>query len=386
MIGSDSRVVAGLIVLSFVGVLRHLAADPQSTQESFEWDLPAGFPIPEVPEDNPMTAEKVELGRHLFFDTRLSVDGSYACASCHQPANAFSDGLGRAVGVTGEIHPRGAMSLANVAYNTTLTWADSNVDSLEDQMLTPMFSEDPVELGLHGLREEVLWGLESVPLYRELFGQAFPRDEAPFTFENLVRAIASFERTLISGNSAYDRYVYWGESEDFSQEARAGMRLFFSHRLKCSECHSGFTFSGPTRYVDGPPPEIAFHNTGLYNKKGTGAYPEDNQGLFEHTGNPEDMGHFRAPTLRNIAMTAPYTHDGTVRTLGELIAHYSNGGRSLHNGVETEIGRDNPYKSEEVTGFDMNATEMHQLLAFLDSLTDQRFLNDPRFQAPRQSH
>ena len=386
MIGPRAGVIAILCALLTVGVLRHLGADSQSVAESFEWNLPAGFPLPVVPKDNPITVEKVELGRHLFFDTRLSIDGSYSCASCHRPARAFTDGLDRAVGATGEIHPRGAITLANVAYNATLTWADPNIDSLEAQMLTPMFSENPIELGLHGLKEEVLWGLESVPLYRELFGRAFPDDETPLTFENLVRAIASFERTLVSGDSAYDRFVYWGESENFSAEARAGMRLFFSDRFKCSECHSGFTFSGPVRYVDGLPPEITFHNTGLYNKNGTGAYPQDNQGLFEHTGDMEDMGHFRAPTLRNIAITAPYTHDGSVPTLGEVIAHYSGGGRSLHVGHETEIGRDNPYKSEEVSGFDLSENEMNQLLAFLDSLTDESFLSHPSFQDPWQSH
>ncbi len=357
-----------------------------SVAEAFEWNLPAGFPVPLVPHDNPITQTKVDLGRRLFFDNRLSVDGTFSCASCHQPELAFADGLEQAVGVTGQQHPRSAMSLANVAYGVTLTWADPDLDRLEEQMLTPMFSERPVELGLAGMKQQVLTRLSHEPLYERLFRRAFPDDSDPITFENLVRAIASFERTLISGNSPYDRYVYWGETEGFSNQARAGMRLFFSDRFKCSMCHSGFNLSGPVQYVDGSPTHPEFHNTGLYNLGKTGAYPPGNQGLVEHTSNPEDMGHFRAPTLRNIAITAPYSHDGSVETLGEMIAHYSNGGRSLHIGALTEIGRDNPYKSEEISGFDMTPVELQELISFLESLTDQGFLEDPRFQDPGQTH
>ncbi len=387
--------MSGLFVRAFVAVgliSTLLVVDPQqgSTEprepERFEWDLPAGFPVPLVPADNPISRQKVELGRHLFYDKKLSADGTFACATCHRPELAFTDGRGQAIGVTGEQHPRGAMSLANVAYNATLTWADPNVDRLEEQMLTPMFSERPIELGLSGMRQEVLERLRQEPRYTPLFRQAFPSESDPFSFDNIVRAIASFERTLVSGNSPYDRYVYWGETEGFSQPARAGMRLFFSDQLKCASCHSGFTFSGPVQYVESPPIHPEFHNTGLYNIGGTGAYPPGNQGLIEHTSIPEDMGRFRAPTLRNIALTAPYTHDGSVSTLEELVAHYSDGGRSFHIGSSTEIGADNPYKSEEVSGFDMTADELHQLVAFLMTLTDRDFIEDSRFGDPWAAH
>ena len=329
-----------------------------------------------------MSRAKVDLGRYLFFDTRLSSDGTFSCASCHRPELAFTDGREQAVGVTGEIHPRSAMSLANAVYSRTLTWADPDLDSLEEQMLTPMFSADPVELGLQGMKEVVLARLREEPMYEGLFAAAYPEGNDPIGFENVVRAIASFERTIVSGNSPYDRYVYWGDTDHFSETARRGMRLFFSDELRCSECHAGFTFSGPIQYMGGPDTHPEFHNTGLYNIGGTGAYPPGNQGLIEHTAQPEDMGHFRAPTLRNIAITAPYTHDGSVSTLGELIAHYSTGGRSLHVGAETEIGRDNPFKSEEVGGFDLTDLQVDQLLAFLEALTDESFLVDSRFQDP----
>jgi cytochrome c peroxidase len=380
----------GVVAIGMLALL--IAVDPQQGSaesrelEGFEWDLPAGFPVPLVPADNPISRPKVELGRHLFFDKKLSVDGTFACATCHKPELAFTDGRGQAVGVTGQQHPRGSMSLANVAYNATLTWADPNVDRLEEQMLTPMFSEKPIELGLSGMRQEVMERLRREPRYGPLFQRAFPEESDPFSFDAVVRAIASFERTLLSGSSPYDRYVYWGETDEFSQQARAGMRLFFSAELKCSICHSGFTFSGPVRYADGPPIHPEFHNTGLYNIGGTGAYPPGNQGLIEHTSDPEDMGHFRAPTLRNIALTAPYTHDGSVGSLGELMAHYSDGGRSFHIGELTEVGHDNPYKSEEVGGFEMTADELGQLVAFLQSLTDRDFIEDPRFRDPWVEH
>ena len=380
-------------VLTLLACVSNVSKGPRHAVESgtraspdFDWELPAGFPIPEVPEDNPISRPKVDLGRHLFFDKRLSSDGTFSCATCHKPELAFTDGLRQSVGVTGEKHPRGSMSLANAAYGASLTWADPNLTRLEEQMLIPMFSDQPIELGLSGNRGRVLDDLRREPRYGDLFENAFPEDSDPFTFDNVVRAIASFERTLISGNSAYDRYVYWGETDGFSESARAGMRLFFSAELKCSVCHSGFNFSGPVRFSGSPATLPEFHNTGLYNIDGTGAYPPGNQGLIEHTSEPEDMGRFRAPTLRNIAVTAPYTHDGSVETLGEMIAHYANGGRSFHRDGSTEVGAENPYKSAEVQGFEITAEEVEQLISFLESLTDRDFLEDPRSQDPWLSH
>jgi cytochrome c peroxidase len=326
-----------------------------------------------APPDNPVTAAKVELGRHLFYDPRLSGDGTYACATCHRPELAFTDGRARALGLTGELHPRSSMSLANAAYSATLTWADPHLERLEQQLLIPMLGEGPLEMGI---------SLRAEPRYRKLFAKAFPGNTPAMTVPQIVKALASFVRTLISGNSPYDRYVYWGEDEQFSDAARQGMRLFFSERLRCSGCHAGFNLSGPVTYLDGPKPEPEFHNTGLYNVDGWGAYPDDDTGLYLHTRREEDMGRFRAPTLRNIALTAPYMHDGSVPTLEEVIAHYAAGGRMLRTAQGPGLGRDGGFKSPQVSGFEISEQETLQLLAFLESLTDRSFVRDSRFADP----
>ena len=329
-----------------------------------------------------MTAAKAELGRHLFYDRTLSGNGTYACATCHRQELAFTDGRARAVGSTGEIHPRSAMSLPNAAYAATLTWADPGLTRLEDQMLTPMFNTQPVELGLAGQEEALLVRIESSPLYPPMFTAAFPQDPRPLTLPNLRRAIACFERTLISGDSPYDRLVYRDEPDALSEPALRGMRLFFSDRLKCSRCHGGFTFSGPVAFEGLEPIAPMFHNTGLYNLEGRGLYPEDNTGLFRFTGNPEDMGRFRAPTLRNVEVSAPYMHDGSIATLREVVAHYARGGRTLSDGPFAGVGRENPHKSDLLQGFDLDEGESNDLIDFLKSLTDRAFLSNPRFAEP----
>ena len=343
------------------------------TGPAYEWRLPAGLPIPLVPADNPMSEAKVALGRHLFYDTRLSVDRSFACASCHRHELAFTDGKPRAVGVTGEVHPRGSMSLANVAYNRAFNWGDPEKERLEDQMRVPMFGTDPIELGLGGLEDELIARLSADARYRRMFAEAFSSAPDPVTVDNVVAAIAAFERTLISGNSPYDRLVFWGDDSEFPAAARRGMRLFFSERTSCGRCHATFNFSGAIAFEGSAPAEPDFHNTGLYNVDGAGSYPERNRGVFEFTGEAADMGRFRPPTLRNIEVTAPYMHDGSLHTLGEVIDHYAAGGRQ---------GRDHPYKSELVAGFELSAAEKADLIAFLKSLTDREFLADPRFSNP----
>jgi cytochrome c peroxidase len=360
-----SRLVSIWAVLFWLGGIQSVEG------QSFGSGVPKGFPLPEVPEDNPLTEAKVELGRYLFFDTRLSADGTFACSTCHQPHHAFTDGRQRALGVTGQNHPRSTMALANVAYNASLNWADPGLRRLEEQMEIPMFSVDPVEMGISGHEQEVLARLLREPRYGVLFEAAFPDDSTPVGLENVILAIASFERTLLSGSSPYDRYVYWDDRESLSDGARRGMRLFFTDRLACSECHSGFNFSGPVARFDERPQPV-FHNTALYSLDDEGSYPEDNQGVFEHTGATEDMGRFRAPTLRNIALTGPYMHDGTLPTLEAVIEHYAAGGGAASN----------PLKSSLVDGFEISEEEIRDLVSFLESLTDLAFLEDPRFVNP----
>ncbi|HEU5181054.1 MAG TPA: MbnH family di-heme enzyme, partial [Candidatus Polarisedimenticolia bacterium] len=307
-------------------------------------------------------------------------NGTYACASCHRQALAFTDGRARAVGSTGELHPRGAMSLANAAYDATLTWADPDMTRLEEQMLTPMYGRHPVELGLAG-EEEALKRIEAKPDYARSFAAAFPGEPGPVNMLNVRRAIASFERTLVSGDAPYDRLVYRGEPA-LSESALRGMRLFFSDKLKCSRCHGGFTFSGPVAFVGLEPLAPTFHNTGLYNLGGVGLYPEDNTGIFQHTKKDEDMGRFRAPTLRNVEVTAPYMHDGSIATLEEVLAHYAAGGRTIVGGPNAGVGRDNPHKSDLIGGFELDEEQRADLIEFLKSLTDRSFLTESRFADP----
>jgi cytochrome c peroxidase len=345
-------------------------AEPRS-DAAYAWQLPRGFPAPPVPADNPMSAAKVELGRHLFYERRLSGPGTVACASCHEQSRAFTDGRARAQGASGALHPRSAMSLANVAYNVRFGWAEPELRTLEAQVRVPLFNESPVEMGVTGREAEVLERLARTPLYADLFARAFPGEPAPFTIDNVSRALASFERTLIAGETAYDRLLFRDDADALSESARRGMTLFFSERLRCGRCHAGVNLSGPVARAGDPPPEPTYHNTALYDL-GDGRYPAPNEGLFRASSQARDMGRFRAPTLRNIAVTAPYMHDGSLATLDAVIDHYAAGGRA----------RGNRWKSEGLEGFTLASGERADLLAFLRSLTDEAFLRDPRFSNP----
>jgi cytochrome c peroxidase len=354
-----------------------LAGQPaELSREALAAWLPAGFPPPPVPADDPITPEKIELGRRLFYDARLSGTGRTSCATCHQPELAFTDGRARAVGGLGERHRRSTMSLVNVAYNASFTWADPTVRSLEEQMLRPMFQDDPVELGLTGRVPEVLQRLATDSELRAAFTRAFPRERRAVTLPQVIRAIASYERTLLSGDSPYDRLVYWGEEEALSPSARHGMELFFSERLACGECHAGFNLSGTVRAEGATAEPLAFHNTGLYDEDGSGGYPATDRGLQEVSGRPEDNGRFRAPTLRNIALTAPYMHDGSIATLGEVVDHYAAGGRASAGQLSDPAHPTS--RSPLIAGFEISAEETSDLLAFLESLTDERFLERHR--------
>lgn len=376
---SPMRSVAGMLILA-VGAVVVAAAAPSRTGTGWTWELPPGFPEPVVPADNPMSVSKVELGRHLFYDTRLSGNGTQSCATCHQQERAFSEPLATSVGSTGESHPRGSMSLANVVYAPSLTWANPGMRSLEAQALVPMFGDDPIELGLQGHDVALLEAVRVDERYRLLF----PEAQDPFTLENLVKAIGAFERTMISGDSPYDRAQH-GDTLAMSAEARRGEEVFFSETTECFHCHGGVTFTGPTDFVGKGFVELEFHNTGLYNLDAGGRYPGRNTGVFEHTLDPADMGRFKAPTLRNIALTAPYMHDGSIETLDAVVAHYAAGGRTIADGPHAGVGSGNPNKSEFINGFVLSAEDRTALIAFLESLTDSTFINDPRFADPWQA-
>jgi cytochrome c peroxidase len=333
-----------------------------------------------------MTPEKVELGRHLFYDTRMSLNQTVSCATCHQQALAFTDGRALSIGGTDERHPRSAMSLANVAYAPVLTWANPTQRKLEAQALVPMFGEDPVEMGLAGYETHLLVRLALVPEYQALFAAAFPGEKNPFSLLNITRALASFQRTLLSGRSPYDQYRTGENPSALSESAKRGEALFFDERSECFHCHGGFNFTETVDYIGKGFVEIEFHNTGLYNLGDDGAYPAPNTGVHAVTEDPEDMGRFKAPSLRNIALTAPYMHDGSLATLDAVLAHYEAGGRTIATGEHQGVGAQNPRKSSFVKGFTLTPQERADLKAFLESLTDPSFITDPRFANPWPSH
>ena len=349
----------------------------------WQWDLPPGFPEPFVPADNPMSAEKVELGRYLFYDTRMSGSGTYACATCHLQELAFTDGLAHAIGETGQVHRRSSMSLVNVAYNASLTWAHPLMLELERQALVPMFGDDPIELGLDS-EDELVAALASEPLYDELFAAAFPDDPEPLTAAHVVHALSAFQRTLISGRSSFDRWFYDGDETAISESAVRGYELFNGHPLECFHCHVGFNLSDSAYWDGAPDRQLVFHNTGLYDVDGMGGYPPEDVGLMEVTLDPADMGKFRVPSLRNIAVTAPYMHDGSIATLDEVLDHYAAGGRTLTEGPNAGVGSESPLKDPLMTGFEITNQERADVLAFLESLTDDELLTNPALADPWQ--
>ena len=350
-------------------------------QPDYDWQLADDMPRPAVPEDNPMSAVKVELGRRLFYDRRLSVNQTTSCATCHVQALAFTDGRPRSVGATAEIHPRGSMSLVNTAYASRLTWANSLLDRLEDQALTPMFGDNPIEMGMGGKEKELVELLRADEEYARLVPRAFPGDADPFSVLNSVRAIASFTRSIVSFDAPYDRYLA-GDDAALSESEIRGMDLFFSERLECFHCHGGFNFTDSSTHETDRVDRVGFHNNGLYNTDANGAYPADNTGLYDMTGERRDMGRFKAPTLRNIAVTAPYMHDGSIATLEAVIAHYERGGRLIEEGDNAGDGLRSPYKSEFIRGFAISDEERGDLIAFLQSLSDEAVLQDTRWSDP----
>jgi cytochrome c peroxidase len=263
----------------------------------YDWHLPPGFPEPAVPDDNPMSEAKVALGAQLFADPRLSVTGRHSCRSCHAPERAFTDGLPRSRGATGETLPLNAPTLLNAAYEASLGWNDTGTHTFEQQMRGPLFNEHPPELGLAGREAAIERMLAADERLAPAFAAAFPGDARAVSLGNVIRAIAAYERTLLAGDSRFDRYVFRGEHAALDAAEKRGMRLFFSGRSGCSSCHGGINFAGP--WVDRAQPVAA--------------------AVFADTGTGQAV---RVPTLRNLAATAPYMHDGRFTTLDAVLEHY----------------------------------------------------------------
>ncbi len=347
-------------------------AKPIFAQEyNFFDQIPKYAPKPIIPRDNPMNLAKITLGRYLFYDKRLSKDGTIACATCHQQSLGFADGQATSMGVNGEFGHKSAMALVNLAYYPAYTWANPNIRSLEQQILTPIFGDHPIEMGMMGRESQIINLLKTDKIYKNLMPKAFNgNNQNPI--KSLTQAIAAFERSLISFNSDYDKFVYGNKSNALSPSAKRGLDLFFGEKLECHHCHGGINFTDNNIHQNLPNGEAAYHNTGLYNIDGKGSYPKENIGIMEFSGNFADMGKFRTPSLRNIALSAPYMHDGSLATLDEVIdKHYAKGGRARSLLTSSLINK-----------FSITDEEKKDLIEFLKSLTDNEFLTNKKFSNP----
>jgi len=380
---------APLLALAALGLVAAAAANSKAPKAKaseakatdWNWDLPKYVPPPRVPADNPMSEEKFQLGRRLFYDKRLSGNGTIACASCHLQERAFTDGRVVSVGSTGETTPRNAPSIINSGWHATLTWANPAMVTLERQMENPLFGERPIEMGVDDANKaEIVGRFRADADYRKWFAAAFPEKAEPISFETIIKAISAFQRGVVSFDSRYDQYlqgkITLGEAE------QRGHDLFFGEKAECHHCHGGVNLDDQFIHAKTREAETPFHNTGLYDIDGKGAYPEPNRGLYDLTADPEDMGKFRAPSLRNIAVTGPYMHDGTVATLEEAIDIYSRGGRKIETGPNAGDGAASPVKSGLIVRIDFTPQEKADLLAFLKTLTDETLLTSPRFSDP----
>jgi cytochrome c peroxidase len=305
----------------------------------FELELPAHFPEMDIPVDNPMTADAVELGRLLFHDTRLSRDGMVSCASCHLQHLAFTDGLEISVGIEGRTGFRNSPSLANVGFAPRL-FMDGGVPTLEMQILAPIADENEMDHNILLVAEE----LNTDPQLTALAQSAYQQEINPYT---ITRSLAAFERSIVSASSKYDLYLQ-GEAM-LTEEEMLGMELFNSDELKCASCHSGALFT-----------DYDYHNIGLYTD-----YADPGRERISLDEN--DWGKFKTPSLRNVALTAPYMHDGSWSTLEEVIDFFAEGGQS------------HPNKDARIQGFAITEAEKNALIAFLNCLSDESLVHNPAF-------
>lgn len=308
---------------------------------AYKLQLPAGFPMPDIPDDNKLTQARVALGKRLFYDPLLSLDHSISCASCHVLSKAFATNQTISPGVQGANGFRNSPTLANVAYSSLLN-KDGGVTKLGLQALVPIEDHDEMNISIR----KVSHRLRADSTYVKMAQRAYGRLPDPFV---ISRALAAFERTFISGNTPYDQYHFEGNKEALTLKERQGMKLFFGKRLQCGSCHNGFNLT-----------DNSFQNNGLY------AEYEDS-GRQRVTGIYSDQGKFRVPTLRNIALTYPYMHDGSLTTLDDVLSHYASGGAGHFN------------QSKNVRGFQLSPSERQAVLAFLHSLTDSTFIQNDAF-------
>ena len=322
------------------------------------------------------TQNQIKLGRYLFFDRRLSVNNTRSCGTCHNPQFAFTDGYKRSLGAYADLHQRNTQPIFNLSFLKFLTAADSSIRTHLQQMENPLFNTHTIEMGAAGHEAEILAIIKNDKQYNTLFANAGYQSD----WEHIKKAISQFEESIISLNSPYDKYLQ-RHSNELSQSEKNGKQLFFSTNLKCATCHGGQNFS-TSNMLEKNGDTTFYFNIGLYNLDGKGAFPEYDQGLYEHTKNKNDIGKFRVPTLRNLAFTAPYFHDGSAASLQEVIDHYASGGRKIVDGVYKGNGNTNPNKHPLINGFNISSKEKIDLIEFLLSLSDSNFIKNPIYQNP----
>jgi len=344
----------------------------------YRWPIPDWMIAPPDAVTASMSNAKVALGRALFYDGRLSANGQLSCGSCHEQGKAFADGERVHAGVHGDPGIRNVPSIANLAYMPVLNWANPNMTRLEAQALVPLFGNAPVEMGMEGRDVELLAALDADPAMMRHLRAAYPA-KSRFDLEALTGGLAAFVRSIVSFDSRYDRYKRRWDEAAISEAAKRGEALFFSERMECAHCHGGLNFTDNFQSRMLPFPEVGFHNTGLYNLDGKGAYPAANPGIRELTGDPQDEGKFRAPSLRNVALTAPYMHDGSMATLEAVIRdHYALGGRAASGPHGPS-----PLRDPLMVGFKVSDQEVADLVAFLEALTDCGLLTNPAYADPK---
>ena len=303
-------VFKGIYICALVPVFCLLAAfntDIKPDLTPYPLILTSGFPAPEIPADNQLTEARVLLGKRLFFDKILSADKTIACASCHDPSKSFSDNTDRSKGINEQLGDRNAMPLVNLAWSRSFLW-DGGAPTLELQVLSPITNHKEMDLTI----EEAVSRLQQHSDYPFLFMKAYGQLPDAAT---LCKAIACFERSLVSCRSRFDKYYFLHDTAALNASEKRGYVIFFddNYKMHCASCHSGANFTNES-----------YQNNGLYSD-----YPD--QGRYRITGLEQDKGKFKVPGLRNVALTAPYMHDGSLKTLKEVVEHYSTGGKNHPN-------------------------------------------------------
>ncbi|MCB0320561.1 MAG: hypothetical protein KDD60_06500 [Bdellovibrionales bacterium] len=294
----------------------------------------------------------VPLGHLLFFDKRLSRNGTKSCASCHDPRLAFTDGYRRSIGATGDLHRRNSPSLLNISHQSSFTAGDPFLVSLSDQIAIPLFNTEFVEMGNSADDTSVLLALEHIAQYAELLTR-LPSSPSHLTWQTVQEALASYLQTLDATDSRYDRFLRDPKRFPLTSAERRGRDLFYSKKLGCGNCHGG-------KYFNNGASGVRFFKNGFFDLSHRSSLDtlSPDYGVYHHTQNSADMGKFRVPSLRNVTKTAPYMHDGSVATLSEVIDIYSAGGIA------------NAPKDEGIHQFELTPTEKRQLLLFFETLTD----------------